>query len=260
MKNNNTEKENSPVRALERGLLVLGVLESAGRPLTLTELRHATHLPNATILRMLSTLEKYGFTRKGPEGYRLGVAVLPLAHGYLRGNELTLAALPVLQDLARMSKETATLIVRLGLHRIVVLRVEGRHPLRYFFFTGQRLPLYLGLGKVLAAAMSDIELRQMLDQAGEMRLATGKRLTRKVLLAELEMIRQQGFAISCNERLMGNASVGAPVVTASGATIAAVGVVGQTDRMTGKILQTLSVEVRKAAKAIAEHCSYKCSV
>jgi len=260
MKKNNSVNENNPIRALERGLQILGALESAGRPLTLTELCSATRLANATVLRMLLTLEKYGLTKKGPEGYRLGVAVLPLAHGYLRGNELTLAALPVMQDLVRVTKETATLIVRLGLHRIVVLRVEGRHPMRYFFLTGQRLPLYLGLGKVLAADMSDIELRQMMDQVGEMRLATGQRLTRKSLLAELEMIRQQGFAISCNERVMGNASVGAPVVTASGTTIAAVGVVGQADRMTRDILQSLSVEVRKAAKAIAEQCSDKSSV
>jgi IclR family acetate operon transcriptional repressor len=255
VKNNNSEKENNSVRALERGLLVLGALELAGRPLNLTELRHATHLSNATVLRMLSTLEKYGFTEKGPGGYRIGVGVLPLSYGFLRGHELTLAALPVLQDLARMSEETASLFVRHGFHRIVVQRVEGQYPLRYFLPIGQRLPLCLGMGKVLAAAMPESELKQMVDQAGEMHLSTGKRLTRKALLEELDRVRRQGFSISINERVMGSASVAAPVITASGATIAAVGVIGTVERMNENKLRSLSVEVRRAAKAIAEHCS-----
>jgi DNA-binding IclR family transcriptional regulator len=51
---------------------------------------------------------------------------------------------------------------------------------------------------------------------------------------------------------MGAASVGAPVVDAGGTTIAAVAVAGHTERLTMKRLNHLSIEVRGAARAIAE--------
>jgi DNA-binding IclR family transcriptional regulator len=258
MRSKISQKTDNTVRALDRGLHVLNVLETAGRTLSLTELRVSMRLSNATLLRMLSTLEQHGLVEKGHGGYRLGVAVLPLAHGFLLGNELTLAALPILQELARMSGVTASLFVRFRFHRIVIQRVEGRHSLTHFLPTGQRLPLHLGAGKVLAAEMPDDELNQMLDLAGEMQLATGERLTKRALIAELKSIRKQGYAISSNERVMGTASVAAPIVTASGATIAALGVTGSTDRMTSKALQALCVDVRRAAKAISEQCSSAC--
>jgi DNA-binding IclR family transcriptional regulator len=92
----------------------------------------------------------------------------------------------------------------------------------------------------------------MLDLLGEMQLATGARLTKQALLAELERIRRQGYAVSLNERTIGTTSVGAPVCGAQGRTVAAVAVVGSSDRMKPKKIERLSIEVRGAAKAIAE--------
>jgi DNA-binding IclR family transcriptional regulator len=240
------------MRSLERALHLLTAMEDIGRPMSATELGRAAQLTTPTALRILTVLERYGFTTKSQGHYRLGVAMLPLAHTFLLGDELAQAALPVLQELAQSSEETASLYVRLGCQRVVVQRIEGKHPLRYILPIGQRLPLHLGVGKVLAAAMPEYELRQMLGALAEMHLADGARLTKKALLAELERVRRQGYAVSLNERTLGTASVGAPVCDAQGRTIAAVAVVGSTDRMKPKKLKRLSIEVRRAAAVIAE--------
>lgn len=245
-------RESSSNRSLERALHLLLVMGEAAKPMGLTELSHATQLPKPTVQRLLSVLEKHGFCEKWQGGYYPGIALLPLAHAFLLGKELTRVALPVLQELAQTSEETASLFLRLGFHRVVVQRVDGRHPLRYVLPPGQLLPLHVGMGKVLAAGMPESELHQMLDQVGEIRLATGERVTHKSLLAELDRIRRQGYVVSRNERTMGAASVGAPVVDGNGTTIAAVAVAGHTDRLTTKKLEQLSIEVRGAAKAIAE--------
>lgn len=245
-------RESSSNRSLERALHLLLVMGEVGRPMGLTELSRATQLPKPTVQRLLSVLEKYGFSEKWQGGYHLGIVVLPLAHSFLMGKELIRVALPVLQELAQTSEEAASLFLRLGLQQVLVQRVDGRHPLRYVLPIGQLLPLHVGVGKVLAATMPENELHQMLDKVGEIRLATGERVTRKGLLAEMDRIRRQGYVISRNERTMGAASVGAPVVDARGTTIAAVAVAGHTDRLTLKKLKQLSIEVRGAAKAIAE--------
>lgn len=246
------DRESSPMRSLERALHLLAVLEEEGWPMGLTELGRSSQLSKATVLRIVSVLEKYGFAEKRRGRYRLGAAVLPLAHAYVLGNELTRVALPVLQELAQTSEETASLYVRLRFKRILVQRVEGLHPLRFILPIGERLPLHVGAGKVLAAAMSPGELQQMLDELGEMYLSSGERLTRKALLAELDRVRRQGYSVSHGERMVGTVAVAAPVVDADGRTIAAVSVVGATDRLTPKKIEWLTIEVRGAAKAIAE--------
>ena len=245
-------REKSANRSLERALHLLLVMEETGRPMGLTELSQATQLPKPTVQRLLSVLGNYSFSEKRQGRYHLGIAVLPLAHAFLLGSELTRVTLPVLQELAQSSEETVSLFVRLGFHRVLVQRVDGRHPLRYILPTGQRLPLHIGLGKVLAAALPENELLQLIEMAGDFHLATGELVTRKVLLGDIDQIRRQGYVISRNERTMGAASVGAPVVDANGMTIAAVAVAGHAERLTLKRLNDLSIEVRGAAKAIAE--------
>lgn len=246
------DRENSPMRSLERALHVLAVLEEKGWPMRVTELARASQLSKATVLRIVSVLEKYGFAEKRQGRYRLGAAALPLAHAYVLGNELTRVALPVLQELAQTSEETASLYVRLRFKRILVQRVEGLHPLRFVLPIGQRLPLHVGAGKVLAAVMPEDQLFRMLDELGEMYLSSGARLTRKALLEELERVRRQGYSVSHGEQMVGTVAVAAPVIDADGTTIAAVSVVGATDRLTPRKIEWLTVEVRSAAKAIAE--------
>ena len=240
------------VRSVDRALGLLAALESAGRPMRLTELASASRMHKAKSQRMLAVLERHGFVERQDGRYQIGVAVLPLAHAFLMGNNLTKAALPILQELAQAFEETASLFVRLGFHRVVIQRVEGPRPLRYAMPIGRRLPLHLGVGKVLAAAMPQEELRQMLDQLGEIRLASGDVLSREDLLARLERIRQRGFDVSCNERTIGVVSVGAPVLGPDGATVAAIAVIGPSERMTEEKMEHLSVEVRRAAQALSE--------
>jgi IclR family acetate operon transcriptional repressor len=246
-------REHSTNRSVERTLHLLLAMEEAGRPMGLSELSRAVQLPKPTVQRLLFVLERYGFAEKWQGRYHLGIAVLPLGHAFLLSKELTRVTLPVLQELAHVSEETASLFVRSGFHRIVVQRIDGRNPLRYILPTGQRLPLHLGgAGKVLAAAMPEKELEKMLENVGEIRLATGELVTHRRFLAELDQVRRQGYAIGCNERLMGAVSVAAPFVDAGNTTIAAVTVAGQADRLTLDRLEQLSVEVRAAAKAIGE--------
>lgn len=82
---------------------------------------------------------------------------------------------------------------------------------------GQRLPLHVGAGKVIAAAMPEHELDQLMEPLGEMRLATS-----------------------------------APMVGPDGEVKAAVSVVGLSNRMSEEKVQQLTTEVRRAAQAIAE--------
>lgn len=248
------EREKSTNRSLERALHLLWVMETLGRPQNLTELSLAVQLAKPTVQRILSVLERYHLVEKRQGRYHLGVGVLPLAHGYLLGNDLSRAALPVLQELAVATGETASLFVRLGFQRVVVQRVEGANPLRYVLPIGQRLPLHLGVGKVLAAAMPEEELLQMIDSLGEMHHARGVVLGKAQFLADLKKIRKQGYAVSSNEREFGVASVAAPILDFGGGVVATVAIAGPVDRL-GPKTDELVIEISRAARAISDRLS-----
>ncbi|MCE5263687.1 MAG: IclR family transcriptional regulator [Deltaproteobacteria bacterium] len=240
------------MRSLERALHVLDALEEAGGAVNVTRLADHCRLSRATVQRILSVLESYGYVKKRQRQYRLGAALLPLAHAYMIGDELPRLTLPVLQELAQVTEETASLFVRWGFKRILVQRVDGLHPLRFVLPIGQGLPLHVGSGKALAAALPDEELDRLWGQPEKITLANGKQLTRDAFLADIASIRQRGYSFSDGERTVGVFSIAAPVMDNEGITIAAVVVTGASERLTPKRSEALSVHVRAAAKAIAE--------
>lgn len=244
------------VRSVERTLDLLITLEQAGQPVRLTDLARSAGIHKATPQRLLQILERRGLVDKERNHFRIGLITVPLAYAFFLENDLTKAALPVLQDLAQASEETASLFVRLGFHRVVVQRIEGLRPLRYVVPVGQWLPLHISIGKVLAAAMTEEDLNRYLDQTGEMRLATGQVRSRAELLAELEQVRTQGYAVARSERSIGIVSVAAPVLGPDGTTLAAIAVIGPAERVTEGRVEQLPMEVRRAAQAVAARCCH----
>jgi len=243
----------SSIRSVERAFDLLEALERSRQPMRLTDLARLTGMPKATVQRLLAVLERRRFVDRTQGRFQVGVGVLPLSHVLLMENSLTKSALPVLQELAHASQETATLYVLIGTERVVVQRVEGKRPLRYTLPIGQRLPLLLGAaGFVLAAAMSREDQEHLLEYSGEVRLCTGETLSRRALRAKLETARKQGYAVSRNMRVLGNFSLAAPVVRPDGATIAAVAITGLSAQIAEEREVALSIEVRRAAQAIGE--------
>jgi IclR family acetate operon transcriptional repressor len=238
------------VRSVDRALELLLQLELAGRPLRLSDVARLAAIHKATAQRLLLALERRGFVQRANGRFQVGAAVMPLAHAFLLGNNLARASLPILQELADASKETATLFIRLGLHRVPIQRVEGLHPLRYSLPLGQRLPLHLGPGRLLAAAMPKEELTRLLESLDEIRLSTGEGVTRGQFLEKLQDVREQGFLIAHSEHLFGVSSVSAPVLGPQGDVIAIMTVTGASDRLDDQKARDCVREVRRAAQTL----------
>ncbi len=238
--------------SLERALDLLVALEKSGPSMGLSELSRATGIHKATTQRLLSVLERRGFVQRTHGRYLMGAATVSLAYAFLGGNILPTAARPILEQLTLTSGETSCLFVRQGFDRVVIQRVNSPHPLRYSLQIGQRLPLHLGAsGRVLAAAMPEDELLQLLDQLQEARLVSGETLSRGELLARIDETRQAGFAVSMEERAAGVASVAVPIVAAGEGTIAALNIAGPVSRMADERVPQLVDELRQSAEEIA---------
>lgn len=234
--------------SLERGLELLTTLEKAPEAMTLSDLSRAAGLHKTTTQRLLLVLEACGFVDKVRGHYQVGLAVVPLARAYLGGNSLSRAGQAVLEDLAASFGETTSLFVRQGYDRVVIQRINSTHPLRYSLPIGQRLPLYAGAsGRVLAAAMTDEDLAQYLDQTGEVRFLNGKVLSPRDMEDLILQARRDGFAISIEERSQGVISIAVPVVVPGRGTVAALNIGGPISRLPEDKVRSMIEDVRLGA-------------
>lgn len=243
----------STMRSLERAIDLLEILETSRSPLRLSEVARRAGLHIATTGRILAVLERRGMVERDESGYQVGVSMLFGAHAYVMSNRMVTAARPVLQELATTTGLTSSLFIRAGWSRVVVCRVGGVRPLRYELPIGERLPLHLGAGRVLAAGMPRDELTELLQGRTPIVTAGGRRITGKQYRAELDEARQRGYGVSRDERVVGMTSVAAPVVDREGTYVAVVQLSARSEDLPEERVEPMSIEVRQAAAAISRH-------
>jgi DNA-binding IclR family transcriptional regulator len=74
--------------------------------------------------------------------------------------------------------------------------------------------------------MGPQEVSAMLDAVGEVRLATGRVLTRVEFLESLRQISEWGYAFGSSQRATGAASISVPVMNRGDVVIAAIQIAG----------------------------------
>jgi DNA-binding IclR family transcriptional regulator len=239
------------VQAVERSIGILMALAGGAR--TLTDVTRATGLTKGTAFRLLASLNHEQLVIKDPtaNAYLLGPGFLRLLQGVMGdlGSVATLAR-PALTDLWTASHETVALHVRIGAERICVAELPSPQPIRYVSAVGTAAPLHVGsAGKVLLAFLSPDALERTL-LALPLGQATEATITDAELLRqELATIRRQGWAMSVGERIVGASAISVPVRSGD-EPLAALSVLGPSDRLSPQARLALLPELRKAATAI----------
>lgn len=233
------------MRAVERALVILKAFtaaDSSGLPAS--ELARRVDLSLPTLYRLLYTLENSGFIISSgePQRFRLGPAVAHLAHAWSGSLDLAEVAEPILREIWRQTGETVGLFMRQGDCRLCVAELPSTQPLSFKRGVGYREPLVYGAsGHAILAHlnMSADEFAAYLQDAD---------IDFDKYLAELEIVRQQGYAISREELIKGVNSVAAPFFNRPGQVGGALVVFGPGARLPEPALQAIAaLLVKKAA-------------
>lgn len=187
------------VGVVDKSVLVLRAL--ADGPRALSGLVAATGLARPTAHRLASALADHGLVRRTDDGrFALGAELVVLGRAAAAGWPWGEAAGPALAALVEATGESAQLYVREGQDtRRCLLSRDSAHELRTIVVEGARLPLELG-------------------SAGQ-------------VLRDPDGVGEGGWVASVEERAPGVASVSAPVRSADGGVLAAVGISGPVDRL-----------------------------
>jgi IclR family acetate operon transcriptional repressor len=240
------------MRSLERSFEILDILRRSRVPMRLTDISIESGIHLATTQRILSVMQHYGYVSQERYGYTVGVTSMINAYAFHMNNSLSQITLPVLQELAGASGFMSALSVRVHMAQVMILRVEGNEPQRYLLPMGELTPLYLGGAKVLAAALSDEDVRELMKDIAEFRLASGLRVTRQEFVENLEVIRERGCVYSVSERELGSASVAVPILSQEGEVVAALQVFGRAGDLDESKAEWCVVELKRASTAITK--------
>ncbi|MDZ4094574.1 MAG: IclR family transcriptional regulator [Paracoccaceae bacterium] len=237
-----------------KALDVLDMVAQAGRPLRFTELLADAAYPKATLYRLLQTLTHQGMLAYDPDRqcYFLGVRLVRLAHAAWAQSSLAPIARPWLDKLSSDTGETIHL-AQLDVGQ--VLYVDKRNaatPVEMFAQAGKVGPAYCtGVGKAMLAHLPADQLEQALLRQSFHRFTAHTLTTAEALKAELEVIRQRGFAFDDEEHEPGIICVALPVLTRSGRAIGALSVTSTTARNSLDTLSGLAPKIRETAALIA---------
>ena len=211
------------IQSLERGLGIIRAFGPHAPEQTVSELASTTGLTRATARRFLITLIELGYVESDGRIFRLTPKVLELGYSFLSGLRFPDVALPHLERLVAEVDEGSEASVLDGDHIVYVARVPSSAVMTLAINVGARMPAHAtSMGKVLLAALPDSELDAYLASA-ELRSFLPRTVTDPAdLRAQLEGVREQGYAIVDQELEEGLVAIAAPVRGRGGRVIASI--------------------------------------
>ncbi|MGI8712281.1 MAG: IclR family transcriptional regulator [Solirubrobacteraceae bacterium] len=195
---------------LERGLGLLVVLAQRGEARA-DELADAVAIPVSTVYRYLRVLRAHDFVVERGGVYAAGPLLVGPSQPVLAYGRLVSIAGPIMERLTRLTQETVTLAVRIGVtHALCIHQTESPNLDRTAFRIGQQLPLHAGAGERVLLAFAPPEVLEM-ALVGDLERYTDNTPDRKQLERQIASTRHSWVTTSRSEYMPGALAVAIPV-------------------------------------------------
>lgn len=241
------------MRPVELAFKVIEKL-SIHQPAGVSELSRLMGIPKSTVQRVLVSLHQTGWIEPSPGDrpvWSLTIRALVTSgqtsthHGPLRA-----ISLGVMEDLRRHSEETVLLTRRFEDMLVLVERLDGLRPVRYFFPYGAVSSMHsAATGQAILAALAPDELETFL--ARPLRRVTARTIVDEETLRQtLATTRERGYAVNLGGNISDVHSVGAAILRSDGTPFAGVSVSAPAERLDAARALQLGPVVADAARRI----------
>lgn len=201
---------------------------------TITELSDELDLAASTVHNHLSTLEEKEYVVKDGSTFHVGLKFLYYGMYAKNRRQLMRTAKPVLDELADETDEAALLVVEEHGKAIFLGNSLGDKAIQTYGNIGTRTHLHaIAAGKAILAHLPEDRVQEIIEQHGLPALTEQTMTDRADLLAELEEIREAGFALNRGGRIQGGCAIASALVV-DGEVQGAVAVAGPEHRMRGE--------------------------
>jgi DNA-binding IclR family transcriptional regulator len=255
--NSNRNQKKYHVRSVERALGVLKTFLDCDEEQSVTEISEKAGLDISTTFRLLVTLQSNGFVEynNATAKYRLGVSCLELGSKFIKNNDIRKVALKQMEALRNEFGETVHLTILDGIEVVYLEKLSGLHPIGFMSSrVGGRAPAYCtGVGKAHLAYLPEEEIYKRFEGKKLFKYTKNTITNIKLLIEELERVRERGFSFDNEEHEIGVKCVAVPIFDHNG-VVAAMSISGPVDRMNSHINQNpggLIEKLKEAARSVS---------
>lgn len=241
------------VPAVDRAFQIIDMLERSSLGLTKTDIAKRLNLPYSSVFNLLNTLEAHGYARKDDEAsrYHLGPRMVNGERLLTDEGALRRIGAPIMRKLIEGTSMTCHLAVLRGGDAVYIEKQEPRSFLRLNTWVGQRIYVHSSaVGKSLVCELPKAEAQEIWRR-GLPRRTANTVTSFRAFWEELRRTAERGFAIDDQEDQIGGRCVAAPIRSAAGSIIAALGVSGMAEHMPSEEFETWGRKVRAATSQIS---------
>lgn len=230
--------------AVHKAFQLLRILTESRRHLGLTDLAQKLGYSKSTTHGLVHALLREGALSQGHNGRKLflGPTIMDLAFSAWNPLKMSEFAQPAINAIRDRIRETVFLGVLLRKRVLIMAAAEADEPLKISASPGTVISLFAGAAaKVFMAGKADREIKALIKDNGLPRYTSRSITSEKEYLAEIERVRNQGYAIDDEEYLTGIRAVAVPLNNRTGPPIA-VWAVGLSSTMgTAKMQQAVKI-------------------
>jgi DNA-binding IclR family transcriptional regulator len=247
------------LKSIVKMMAILDCFSTLERKLSVAEIAKKTKMPRGTAHRIIRTMRELGLMEqeRQRDQYRLGMKLFEIGTTVLANMDLHREAKSSVESLTRVSGETVHLSVFDGVNSTVINRTDPEGNRVNTLFVLESSPAHAtSSGKAALAFQPQASVDKFIS-LGLRRISPNTITDPKVLQAELEAIRERGFAIDNEELTPGTKCVGAPIRNASGRVFASISVSGPARRFTPERIEAFSDLVKHYADAVSAQLGFR---
>lgn len=247
-----TIKQYSSIRAVDRTFTIIdGLKELNGA--TVTELAEHVELPKSTVYNYLQTLLEDEYIVEDDGVYRVGLRFLEIGEHARCKQEIYQVAPTEIDKLAEETGELANLVVEEHGLGVYLYRSKGDDAVDLDNPVGKRQYLNgTAFGKAMLAYMPEAQVERIIDRHGLPARTENTITDRETLYAELDQIRDRGWALGDGEGLQGLRCVSVPILTDDESVHGAVSISGPKSRLRGERFREEIPDLLQAATNVIE--------
>ena len=245
-------RTNSKAPAIARAAAILRLLGKSEAPLGVNAIARELGLVPSTCLYVLRALAEEELVSFDPDTkrYALEAGVLTLARGWLKRNQLSDLAQPLLDRLARDHGVTMLAVQIVGLeHMIVVATAQGGANFQLSAQIGSRFPALISATGRCLVAFGDYPADRL--EQGFARLRWDAPPAYADWLEQIAETRQRGYAVDLGNYIDGVTVVAAPVWKASGGPGHALVATGLASAVRQVGVETIGEALASAARTLS---------
>lgn len=249
---NTSKSYNNKTKTVVKALRILEELSGHSGSLTNKEIAEKLGMHPSTSYRLLTTLTKEDYIRKGNNRYQIGFKLLRLQALSRETKRIKRIVYPFLSSLSDQTRLTTNLAIREGLQIILIDIVKGSTQLTVNANLGKSVPPHASaVGKALLSVLPKRQRNRTVNSLSLQRFTSNTITQPNELMDELQLTRNRGFARDKEEFVEGIHCLGVPICPEEHDLSVSISISALTTQIRSKGTDNLIKQLKNASKKIS---------